>query len=307
MRISIHPELERVWKLRNEGKLEEALQLLIDFEKQGDLTLEDKHYYRYLKGWILFNMRKFQESLRIAEQDYQESKNQNKPLFLIDSIFLKFYILQMIGGSGPSNKNHEIWNDIFSSEKLLKSITQEPSNEVKLREGYFLIMNGYYFFWGASIDKAIELWKKSLAISENYDIVGSELKQLNLWILGTLYTIKGELDLALDFHKKCLDHIKATKVIIPPLTVMVKGIIYNNIGSIYFQKGALDRAIKYFEKSLKILEQQAALTSIVWSGWSYVGLIRVLLYKDSREEAQQCLDHFFQYLEGKKKKPFRTF
>ncbi|MFX0080903.1 MAG: hypothetical protein ACFE94_04035 [Candidatus Hodarchaeota archaeon] len=299
MRISIHPELERVWKLYSEGNLEEGLQLLIDFEKLGDQTLEDKHYYRYLKAWILFNMTKIQESLRIAEQDYQESKSQNKPLFFIDSIFLKFFILQLTGSFSPYNKKGKIWDDIFSSEKLLKSITQEPLDEVKLRESFLFTMNGYYFYWGGSFDKGIELFKKSLAISEKYGVFGSGLTRVNLWLLGTCYTFKGELDFALDFHKKTLDHIKATHVIIPPLVALVKGAIYNNIGSIYFQKGALDQAIQYFEKSLKILEPLSDTTSIAWSGGGYKEMIKLFLYKDSREEAQQCLDHFYQYL-GKK-------
>ena len=45
----MHKELERVLKLLNDGKEEEASHVINNFEKLKDITLEDKHYYRFLK------------------------------------------------------------------------------------------------------------------------------------------------------------------------------------------------------------------------------------------------------------------
>jgi tetratricopeptide (TPR) repeat protein len=298
MRISIHPELERVWKLYTEEKLEEALPLLIDFEKLEDITPEDKHYYQYLKGWIFLHMGKFQESLKIAEQDYQESKSQNRHLFLIDSIFSKFFALFMLGGpDSPYSKNSEIRKDVALSKKLIKSITQEPSNEVKLRKAFFLCMKAYIFGWEGNIDKSIELWKKSLAIAENYDIFGFHLKRFILHVLGIAYGDKGELDLALDSHKKSLELYNRNDMV----TNMIKGPAYKNIGDIYFQKGDLDQAIETLEKSLRLMQQNKDIHSIWWSGYSYDCLIKGLLHKNSLKEAQECLDNFSQYLEKNQK------
>jgi tetratricopeptide (TPR) repeat protein len=297
MRISIHPELEKVWNLSYEGNLEEALQILIDFEKLEDLTLEDKHYYRYFKGSIFLQMGRFQEGLKIAEQDYQESKSQNKQLFVIDSILTKFFILFMSGATGnPSKKNSEIRKDVELSEKILKSITQEPSNEISLRKGFLLLMKGFMFYWEQQLDKAIELFKKSLAISENYDIFGFELIRVNLYTLGICYGDKGELDSALDSIKKSLDLYKGSSNIINN----IKGVSYNRIGNIYFQKGDPDKAIRYFEKSLKVLEQNSDPPSIYWSGNSYDCMVKVLLYKNSPEETQRCLDNFYHFLEKRR-------
>ncbi|MCK4383707.1 MAG: hypothetical protein KAW66_10465, partial [Candidatus Lokiarchaeota archaeon] len=97
MHLSMHKELKRVLDLFNEGKLEEALQIITNFGKLEDINQEDKHYYRYLNMTIFLHMGRFQECLKIAEEDYQESRNQNKPLFLIDSIWLKWIILFMLG------------------------------------------------------------------------------------------------------------------------------------------------------------------------------------------------------------------
>ena len=289
----MHKELRRGWSLFNKGKVEEAFQLILKFEKLEDLTPEDKHYYRFLKGSIFLAMGKVQESLKIAEQDYQESKSQNRHLFLIDSINLKFWIFFMLGGDDRAG---EVREDVLLSEKLLKFITQEPSIEVKLRKGLLILMNGFFHYWEGNLDKAIELFKKSLAILENYDIFGTSMIPTNLHILGMAYEPKGELDLALDFHKKSLDLIKGSTI----STNILKGITYNSMGKIYFQKGALDQAIGYFEKNLKIMEKNTLWPAIFWVGASFDLMIKVFLYKYSLEEAQECLDRFYHYLEKKK-------
>jgi len=78
---------------------------------------------------------------------------------------------------------------------------------------------------------------------------------------------------------------------------MAKGVTYNSIGDIYFQKGVLDQAIRSFEKSLKLMEQHTYPNSIWWSGNSYDSLMKVFLSKGSRKEAQEYLDLFYQFLE----------
>ncbi|MHA2325201.1 MAG: tetratricopeptide repeat protein [Promethearchaeota archaeon] len=295
MRIPMHKELERGWKLYNEGKLEEALQVISNFEKLEEVTLEDKHYHRFFKCQLFLIMGKLQESLRIAEQDYQESKSQNNPLFLFDSIFLKFWILFVIGGSdSPIHPDSEIREDFLLSEKLLKSIRQESSIEVTLRKGFLAFMKGYIFYWEQNFDKAIEQFEKSLAIYENYEVASGSIPII-LHILGLNYAAKGELDIALDSLKKSLD-----LSMLPLQLDLAVGITYTSIGDIYFQKGVLDQAIRSFEKSLKIMEEHTYPAYIWWSGYSYDSLIKVFLYKASFEQAQEYLDRFDQYLDKHK-------
>jgi len=209
---------------------------------------------------------------------------------------LKFFSLFLIGDSAsPIYKDSEIREDVLLSEKLLKSITQEPPIEVKLRNGLLIFMKGYLFYWERNFDKAIEQHEKSLAILENYDIA-TYIVSYNLGILGLSYAAKGELDLALDSHKKSLALSKGSTI----THNIGKGATYNSIGDIYFQKGVLDQAIRSFEKSLKLMEQHIDPNSIFWSGYSYDSLIKVFLYKDSFEEAQEYLNRFDQYLDKHK-------
>jgi len=289
--------LERVMNLLNDKKVEEAFQLITNFEKLRDSSPEDKHYSRLIKGLFLQNMGMFQEGFRIADQDYQESKSQNKPLFLIDSIFLKWSILLLLG------RQSEAWEDVVLCEKLLKSAIQEPSFEVKMREGFILYMKGWFFSAEQKFDKAIEHHKKSLSIFENSELTLIFLPN-NLNALGTSYAAKGELDLALEVHKKSLDLSIGNMM----LTNVINGVTYHDIGAIFFQKGALEKAIEYFEKSLKIWEQLPLAVANTNVGLDYDNLIQVYLYKDSPGEAQKCLDRFSQYLERNKiSKNFRWY
>jgi len=290
MLISIHKELERGLNLLNEGKEEEALQLITNFENVEDLSPDDRHYYRALKAFILYYMGRLQESLKLVAENYQESINQNKSLFLIDSIFLKWNIMLMLG-RGP-----KLWEDVVSCEKLLKSASQEPPYEVKLREGFLLFMKGYFHYWEQNYDKAIKHHKKSLVIIKKYELVLSIVPH-NLNIIGGSYTAKGELDLALKYNKESLALFKGSSL----LATLGKSGLYQNIGIIFFQKGDLDQAIEYLKKSLKINEQ---ITSGLWVAWvaiNYNSLIKVFLYKDSPDEAQEYLERFSHYLVKNKK------
>ncbi|MFW9940547.1 MAG: tetratricopeptide repeat protein [Candidatus Thorarchaeota archaeon] len=291
MSLSIQKELEKTIFLINEGKIEEALQIITNFEKREDLNLKDQHYCRFIKGIILHNMGRFQECFRTAEQDYQESKSQNNPLFLIDSILTKWNLLVLLW------RQSEAWEDVVLCEKLLKSAVQEPPVEVKLREGFFHYMIGYYCFWEHNYDKAIEHHTRSLSIFENIEISFIVVPN-NLFILGASYTAKGELDLALASHKKSLDLSIGKNLL---MTNIINGSTYHNIGEIYFQKGDLEQAIEYYEKGVEILDIQYTFEAVnIRVGLIYNSMIQLFLYKDSPKEAQKCLERFSQYLEQNK-------
>ncbi len=290
IRIPMHKELEQALNLLNEGKEEEALESIANFENVEELNQDDLHNYRGLKAFILFYMGRVQECLKIVEENYQESRKQNKPLLIIDSIFLKWQIMVLLG------RAPKLWEDVVSCEKLLKSASQEPPYEVKLREGYLFFMKGYFHYWEHNYDKAIKHHKKCLEIFKNYYISLSIVPHV-LNILGGSYTFKGELDLALKYNEESLALYKGSSLI----TKMGRAGLYQFIGTIFFQKGDLDQAIEYLKKSLKIFEQTTPGLWVAWVSVDYTSLIKVFLYKDSPDEAQEYLERFSHYLEQNKK------
>ncbi|MHA2123831.1 MAG: tetratricopeptide repeat protein [Promethearchaeota archaeon] len=279
--LSMHEEVERSWKTFHDGNIEKALQILSDFEKLDSLTLTDKHYQRIVKGHILLHIGRYEEAWEVAIQGYDEIKSKNKPLYLIDSIFLKWSLRQA--------RIQDVLDDVMLCEELLKSATGEPPNEVLYREGFIYYMKAGIFSRESNFNKAIEFYKKSFDILEKYE-VSKTMVSIILSAIGKCYTEMGELDLALDFHNKSLVHAIGNDFV----TRNINGATYHDIGKAYFQRGALDQATEFLEKSIKILEQNRNFGGI---GENFYELIKVALYKKSQDDAQEYMDRFSDYLE----------
>ncbi|MFX1455710.1 MAG: hypothetical protein ACFFDB_10085 [Promethearchaeota archaeon] len=58
MNKSVLEEIEREWRLLNEGKEEEAIQLVVQFEKGNDHISEEKHAFQILNGFLIYILSK---------------------------------------------------------------------------------------------------------------------------------------------------------------------------------------------------------------------------------------------------------
>ena len=277
------------FKLLSKGKEEETWQKIAKWEKSEHLTQEENHLYKMFKISVLFLTGRLPESLAIAEERYQESKIQNNTLNDIDALILRGFVFYIF------SRTLEMGEDAMLCEKMLKSELQEPLFEIEWREALIWLLKGYYLYNINEFDNALEHLNKSLTIIEKYNIL-SVFLPINLSALGAVYTGKGELDLALKSHKESLGHSRGEYMIIK----IVNATSYQNIGEIYFQKGDLDHAIEYYEKSLKIWEQFTAPMAFFYVGLDYNSLIKVFLYKDSPERAQEYLDQLLDYLKKRK-------
>ena len=289
--MNIIEEIHRAYELLNEGKEDEAWQKIAKWEGSEHLTPEEDHKYNIFKGSLLYLTGRLQESLKIAEELYQESKNQNNTVDSIDALILRCTNLLILGRFAESRES------IMLCETMFKSGLQELFGlEIEWRKALIWLMKGYYLSHINEFDNALKHLNKSLTIIKKYDIL-SVFLPITLEALGYVYTEKGELDIALKFHKESLGHSRGEYAVIK----MNNAMSYRDIGEIYFQKGDLDLAIENYEKSLKIWEQFTFPMAIDWVGINYDSLIKIFLYSDSPERAQECLDHLLDYLKKRKK------
>ncbi|MFX1425089.1 MAG: hypothetical protein ACFFBE_01455 [Promethearchaeota archaeon] len=103
--MSVPEEIYRAYSLLNEGKEEEAWQLIKNREKIEHLKPEQKHLYRMFKGSVLFLTGRLQESLKLGEKLYQENKSQKNTLNAIDALLLKSFNLFMLGRIAEMGEN----------------------------------------------------------------------------------------------------------------------------------------------------------------------------------------------------------
>ncbi|KKN36000.1 hypothetical protein LCGC14_0778130, partial [marine sediment metagenome] len=189
---------------------------------------------------------------------------------------------------------------IMLCERMLKPVLHELNGlEIEWRKTMIWIMKAYHLYHLNEFDNALKHLNKNLTIIKKYDIL-SVLLPFNLELLGFVYTKKGELGLALKFHKESLGHSRGEYVEIK----IINANSYHDIGEIYFQKGDLDHAIENYEKSLRIWKQltlpMAFPMALDGLGLIYNSLIKVFLYKDSLGRAQEYLDQFLEDLEERK-------
>ncbi|MHA2260087.1 MAG: tetratricopeptide repeat protein [Promethearchaeota archaeon] len=279
----VHRDLYRAIQLFLDGKEEESLQIINEVQEKIDLNQKDKHFLQFIKGYNLYFLGRFEKTVDISNQLYENSKKSNNPLFLIDAILFKFSIMYLQGRVGTLRE------DIVNCKNLLKSASQEPLPEFEMRRSFYYFMRGYNFFIESEYDKAIHYLNKSIAITEQYSEIPFRNSHV-IDLLGSSYSEKGELDKALKFHKKSLKLIKGSS----PIATMIKGGTLSSIGFLYYQQKKLDRAAECFEECLNIFESNS--NSIMFLGNRvYLFLIPILLDKGAIEVAEKYLERFNQF------------
>ncbi len=236
---SIDKVLERGIQLIIEGKYEEAIKLIDDFKEKMNLTPTEELRLKIFKWGVKLNQGEFVKSLSMGEQLYQESQKLGKPLLSIESLWIKFFALFILG------RSQEFSKDLETCEILLQSAAQEPFSEFEVGEARVSFIKGLFYWWEQKYDLAIEHQKKSLLTFEK-NLQFAIIVPLSLCIIGNSHQAKGELDEASKYLLRSLDLSKGqdlrSKVIIAS--------DFNGIGLIYYQQGKLDLAIEYIEKGL---------------------------------------------------------
>ncbi|MHA2008018.1 MAG: tetratricopeptide repeat protein [Promethearchaeota archaeon] len=283
MSDSIPEEITKGWQLMNEGKEEEALDLMTRFEKREDLNPEINLRCQILKGFSLLYLGRFEEGLKIGEQSIRESKKLKKYLLLIDAINLKMNALFFLG------RTLESWLDVSKSEKFLKLASQEPLSEYEQRKGIFMYMRGCFYFWEGDYNLALEYCSEGFRISEKHKKQWFSRSGILLFV-GAIYNIKGDLEQALKCIKRSIELLPGDGIIYK----IVKASCFNNIGDIYYQKSDFDQAIEYYKKSLEIYLQ---LKTKIYTFVIFDNLIKTFLSKKDLEQAKDYLHRYQLYNE----------
>jgi tetratricopeptide (TPR) repeat protein len=271
-------ELIRAEELMYNGKVEEALEIVLNFEKRSELSTKDQLSALLLKGMIYSFMFQIKKAVEIGERAYPMSQELGLVMESIEALILKIYI-SFFGNTD------EGLNLILEAEKLLNSLSDESSvniNKLKINlafaKGWVYaikrnfdfaldlaleaitlakrmkrnVVVGYGFgtisfiYWHkGEHDTALEYAVKCLKLFEKLDFqVGIAH---GLWLMGQVYSLKGKLNKALEFCKKCLS--------IEKVSDFTKVEALYVLGRSYRLKGELNKALKYAKQSAKLSEE----------------------------------------------------
>ncbi len=322
MFISEVKEIKRARQLIFEGKADEALHLMKNFEERGDISLQDIVSWHLVKCHMFLQQYSFVELIKLAEQTYKESLGLGKSLLSVDALY---YIGIALIGFLNFKKVNEI---IKQGEDLLKTLTNEPLKEYKKREANIAFLKGIIYDSPAARrrepDLALEQFEKSLELREKYGDK-HEIAASLLFIAGILWFHKGELDQAFEHLERALTLAKESKMKFQIAFSLLQEAVYfgfkgeldrcillnqqslalfkelnnkffissilNNLTDAYRSKGELERALECIEQCIELRRE---LGNLFMLATPQANLIHILIEKGDLKRAQEYLNQLEQ-------------
>ncbi|MFX0000903.1 MAG: hypothetical protein ACFE9Q_13735 [Candidatus Hodarchaeota archaeon] len=232
-------ELVQAKKLIDEGKYDEALQLIDSFEQMKGLMLQDKVSFRLLKCNLLYWQWKFEEMLKIADQTYKESLELGKNLQSVDALILSAKALKFL------DREEEAINVINQAEELLKKFTRELPEDIMKREAHIFLVKGIFI---QIMDNQLKFLEQSLELGEKLDNKVMIAESL-YWIAHILFGQKGELNHAIKYLKRSLLLAEESN----SKYFIAQNLLWLML--VHLNKGELDRSLIYAEQGLKLHEK----------------------------------------------------
>ncbi|MFX1467474.1 MAG: TIR domain-containing protein [Promethearchaeota archaeon] len=319
-------ELTRARQFIKEGKFEESLQLLKDFEEKRKDSLQDIVSCHLIMCDLLLHQGFPKKLVKLAEQTYEESLGLEKSILSVEALFW------MAKGYGESYNFKPINKIIKQAEELLATLVDESVINKTRGEAYIVwlkavISNPLFLGEKGDADKALKYFKHSLALGESLGddmIVFLSIHPI-AWVLGMA---KGEFDHALEYAERTLAFCKGTndKLFIA-WGFLTKATLYHNKGEVarsiplyekslaiakelnnerlitanlnnmadaYRMIGELDHALECSEQCLAQFSENGGPTNLYQMAWLHDYLIQILIEKGDLERAQQYFNHLEQ-------------
>jgi len=312
-------ELTLAEKLIDDAKVNEAHELLNNFERKEGLTLQDKVSSHVLRIDLLFQQGRYKEVLTLAEETHDLSLGLGKNLLSVDCFILMAESLVWYG------EPDKVLDIVIQAEELLKTFTQVLSSEYIKREASIAKIKGLYYYRKLDIDLALKHHKHSLKLGEKIDF--KKLIAIVLKILSAVIAeYKGDVDLAFEYVKKGVAIAKESKNKFTIAQCLL------SLGEMYRFIGDWERGLKIYDESLSIYEEfdnkermSTALSNMseayrdftedydraleymeaslavyppdvnyIWAGSRFYNAITIALKKGDHERAKKYLHHLEQ-------------
>ncbi|MFX1356942.1 MAG: tetratricopeptide repeat protein [Promethearchaeota archaeon] len=276
-------QLSRAKELFNHGNLKGALEILSDESHFDRPILQQKSYFQFLKGLILFYLNQGEKLINLGETMYKEGQKCNDNLQSCDGLFF------IITGFAIAGKFEEALKLFENAESVLKSISNVSKEFITQRKARLSVVKAFVGLHGGKVDlvgknlewiidsqekfdKSFEIvWANLLMASyllrvkSNFVLskehikkalsIAKEIKFNHYWIalcqlyFGGYYASIGEMDKSLKHNIRSLELFKKIK------SSFNIAILLNNMGNMYGEMGEYELAVEHLEESINLLEQ----------------------------------------------------
>ncbi|MFX1324240.1 MAG: tetratricopeptide repeat protein [Promethearchaeota archaeon] len=238
-------ELSRARDLIGEGKLDEAITLLNNYQQREGLNHQDKTSAHLLQCQILLWQGKLKELIKRTEDMYKESKDHEINLSIVDNLLILIHALVLL------NNFDKALDLIKEGEDLIKLIPKKITRAYKQRQGYLYFLKGYYYNNRRdpnNADLALKHLGNSLVIREELGIQREISESLNQ-IAWNIVIFKGEMDRALKYSERSLSLARKSR------NKYCIASCFHVMALIYASLGDLDGAIEINERGLALFKE----------------------------------------------------
>ncbi|MFX1572677.1 MAG: tetratricopeptide repeat protein [Promethearchaeota archaeon] len=224
-------ELKQADQLMREGMINEALQIVLELEKRGDLSNQDLLSCNLLIGKLFRRSAQYSEALKYADQVLQESQKQGDSISYLDGLLIQAYSFLMMGNLNQSNTILKHAEEVFENLKgVLKiNLRERESFLVRIKSLIMGLTRGPHELLCLKLnERALELAKDS----DDKDLIITCL--LNM---AEDHQALGDYDKAINYAKRAIE------IRYPPLLLAS----YGQLIEILLSKGDVANAKFYFQ------------------------------------------------------------
>jgi tetratricopeptide (TPR) repeat protein len=247
-------ELVHARELMDEAKLDEALEIVENFEKDKSLSPEDQLSVLLIKGRIYRYKYLIEESIKMGEEAYLLSQKLGKMADSIDALFLK-------SQDPDSDKALEF---AFEAEELIDFLESKSSLNLTRQRADILLIKSWIYLDKTDYEKALETALVCLGLRKN---IGNKLDLTSTYfVLGWINVNQVNRTRAFEYAKKSMDCNKEMNY------NFALSDDYFLIAYIYSLEGEYDKALQYCiqSTSFKEISVQVKLNVLNLMGWIYL-------------------------------------
>ena len=188
--------LNSVRQLREEGKIKEALQIVLELELGDDLSLKELLSYKLVKANLLRLLGNYLDAIEIAKEIFQEFQKLGDLVSAFDALLIQAYSYMITVNITQSE------DIIRQSEVLFKVIKETLAIDLRERESLFLRIKACIHFFKGEIQQSLELNKKAYELAK--DIGNKGLISASLNNIADLFYDMKEYDKAMKYAKQAV-------------------------------------------------------------------------------------------------------
>lgn len=133
-------ELIHAEELRFNGKVEESLEIIRNFEQKPEINPEELLWALLLRGWVYAAKQQIHEAIELRERTYTLSHELGLVTETIEALLLRAYSVFL-------GKTEETDNYILEVEKLVSTLPDiPPYNYSKIVEFRLIFKSWFYYF-----------------------------------------------------------------------------------------------------------------------------------------------------------------